>query len=255
MRGPRTFASTVASVLALMLLCSPMPADAQDEGDGDLDLLAGAGGTLLAAWASDAFLYDGIRQEPGGPLAPVAAFGTKVGKPMWFLSGLGTLYLGGKVLDQPGLSDGALHALEALIASGIANGFLKLALGRCRPDADLDCHSRDFRGFELEDHLQSFPSGHAVVAFSLATTLAHETDSDWIGGLGYGAAGVVAWSRVHRGRHWVSDVIGGAIVGVTASRLTLNWLDSRGSDEDDRFRVGVVPGGFGVKFPVRFSRR
>ncbi|MFP3948450.1 MAG: phosphatase PAP2 family protein [Longimicrobiales bacterium] len=253
MKSLRTLASPAALGLVglLALLWAPMAAHAQDGADDGLVLLAGAGGALLAAWATDDHLHRELHRPPGGPLDGLVDFGTRVGKPMWFLSGLGGLYLGGELLDESELSEGAVHALAALIASGVVNGSLKFTLGRCRPDASLDCDARDFRGLEVEDHLQSFPSGHAVVAYSLATTLAHKTESTWVGALGYGAASVVGWSRIHRGRHWVSDVLGGAIVGVAMSRLTLDWLDDRGENDDERIRFGLVSGGLGVRVPVR----
>ena len=140
MKPPRTVASPAALGLLglLALISAPMPAHAQDGGDDDLELLAGAGGALLAAWATDDHLHNELHQAPGGPLDGLVDFGTRVGKPMWFLPGLGGLYLGGKLLDESELSEGAVHALAALIASGVVNGSLKLTLGRCRPDASLE---------------------------------------------------------------------------------------------------------------------
>jgi membrane-associated phospholipid phosphatase len=66
----------------------------------------------------------------------------------------------------------------------------------------------------------SFPSGHSAAAFAFATG---------VGGVLPGAAiplralaSVVAYSRVHTGVHYPSDVIAGALVGVSLAEL-MGW--------------------------------
>lgn len=58
-----------------------------------------------------------------------------------------------------------------------------------------------------------FPSGHAAVAFALATVLAPYVQRPWRVGL-YALATVVALARVHIGAHLPLDVVGGAALGV-----------------------------------------
>jgi undecaprenyl-diphosphatase len=43
----------------------------------------------------------------------------------------------------------------------------------------------------------------------------------------YGAAAVVAYSRVHTGVHYPLDVIVGAVVGGALSPVATAWLDRR----------------------------
>lgn len=64
----------------------------------------------------------------------------------------------------------------------------------------------------------SFPSGHTARAFAGAELL-RITYGSWIGLAGYGVATAVGVMRVCSGRHWLTDVIGGAGVGILSARL------------------------------------
>lgn len=64
----------------------------------------------------------------------------------------------------------------------------------------------------------SFPSGHTARAFAGAELL-RITYGSWIGLAGYGVATAVGVMRVCSGRHWLTDVIGGAGVGILSAQL------------------------------------
>jgi membrane-associated phospholipid phosphatase len=57
----------------------------------------------------------------------------------------------------------------------------------------------------------SFPSGHSASAFAFATAVGKEILA--ISGPLRGLAGAVAYSRVHTGVHYPTDVIIGASIG------------------------------------------
>lgn len=102
----------------------------------------------------------------------------------------------------------------------------------------------------------SFPSGHTATAFMTATMLRHEYGcrSPWFGVGGYAAATTVAVMRQLNNRHWMSDVMVGAGIGILATELGYMFADmifrERGllrGDETwcfDRFRR---PSFFGVE--------
>jgi len=86
---------------------------------------------------------------------------------------------------------------------------------------------------DVRDNRRSFPSGHTAMAFSVATSYAvmarrqhlpHATRNGIL--LFSGAAGVGAM-RVAAGRHFVSDVLGGAALGAGVGWLTARLYPTR----------------------------
>lgn len=67
----------------------------------------------------------------------------------------------------------------------------------------------------------SFPSGHSATAFMAATMLHKEYGmrSPWYSVAGYTLATVTAYSRLLNNRHWISDVLAGAGVGIISTEL------------------------------------
>jgi len=63
----------------------------------------------------------------------------------------------------------------------------------------------------------SFPSGHSANAFTVAAVFSHYYGWKWGVPL-YAAAGLIAVSRVEKGKHWPSDVAAGATIGLLAGR-------------------------------------
>ncbi len=68
----------------------------------------------------------------------------------------------------------------------------------------------------------SWPSGHTATAFVSATILHKEyglTRSPWYSVAGYGLATATGVMRVLNNRHWVSDVLSGAGIGILSTEL------------------------------------
>lgn len=74
----------------------------------------------------------------------------------------------------------------------------------------------------------SWPSGHTATAFVSATILHKEyglTRSPWYSVFGYGVATATGVMRVLNNRHWVSDVLSGAGVGIVSTELAYGLSD------------------------------
>ena len=74
----------------------------------------------------------------------------------------------------------------------------------------------------------SWPSGHTATAFVGATILHKEyglTRSPWFSVAGYGVATATGVMRVLNNRHWVSDVLSGAGVGIMSGELAYAMSD------------------------------
>ena len=102
-----------------------------------------------------------------------------------------------------------LYGLSNLLTTGIVRG-TKHTIGRERPDFS---------------DLRSFPSGHTSTAFVAAEFLYQEykDKSIWIGIGGYSVATFVGIARVCENRHWVSDVVAGAGVGIISTKAVY-WV-------------------------------
>jgi membrane-associated phospholipid phosphatase len=171
------------------------------------------------------------------------------GRPQYALLLLGGAWTAGELSRRGDVAEAALHVTAALAAGGVANGVLKHSIGRERPNETDD--PLRFRPLNGHNQWQSFPSGHAVVVFSLASAVSEEARTPWVTALAYGGAAMVGWSRVYDDKHWASDVAGGALVGILAARSTIRLLH-RGDDEDgDPPSVTVAPGVIAVRIPVR----
>jgi membrane-associated phospholipid phosphatase len=71
----------------------------------------------------------------------------------------------------------------------------------------------------------SFPSGHTAEAFVGAEfmRLEYKNVSPWYGVAGYAMATATGMLRMYNDKHWASDVIAGAGVGIASTRIAY-WL-------------------------------
>lgn len=89
---------------------------------------------------------------------------------------------------------------------GVSTLIVKRAADRLRPDG--------------ADNY-SFPSGHTAAAFASAEFLNQEYRdvSPWIGYAGYAVATATGAFRLYNNKHWLSDVVAGAGVGIASTKL------------------------------------
>ena len=126
--------------------------------------------------------------------------------------------------------------LSIAVASASANAVLKPLLPRRRPAAS---ELPAYQTLPSPPTSSSFPSGHAASAAAFATAVALESPK-----LGLALAPVaagVAYSRVHVGVHWASDVAVGVALGAGLATLTRRWWPVRRTDEARARPVGSVP--------------
>ncbi|MGP4030617.1 bifunctional phosphatase PAP2/diacylglycerol kinase family protein [Pseudarthrobacter sp. 1C304] len=117
----------------------------------------------------------------------------------------------------------ALHGVLAqAVASAVTNLGFKALLPRARP---LPEHLPAFRFVHPQPTSSSMPSGHSAsaVAFALGAGLVRPGIGAALAPL---AAGV-AYSRVHTGAHWPSDVFFGSAIGAGAAMVTRKWWPVR----------------------------
>ncbi len=149
--------------------------------------------------------------------------------------------------------DTGLMAAQAMIHSGIVIQVFKHLFGRSRPFVKNGQDrwfgpSAFFRrytdgGFSPYD---SFPSGHTITAFSLATVIAERSDDWWVDGLAYSLAGLCGLSRLTENDHWLSDVAVGATMGIAIGKLVVN-------NHKQRLELSPVIGARSAGLSIRFN--
>lgn len=73
---------------------------------------------------------------------------------------------------------------------------------------------------------KSFPSGHTSFAFATADLVYMETrhNTKWIGICVYTAATMVGFLRIRHEKHWLTDVVAGAGIGIITNRTSFYLL-------------------------------
>jgi acid phosphatase (class A) len=189
---PRAFHYISAEEVQPALILAPPPADGTDAAAAELaELRQVARDATPEAWAQakwdsdheDGMMFQGA-VAPGYDLARLPV----------------TAKLLGEVRSEEGL------------AASIAKTYFK----RTRPwiaDGTLKTCSRD------EDPHSSYPSGHATMAFAMATVLARAAPE--LGPQLLGRADRYARERMVCGMHYRSDIVAGQVLGVTVATLML----------------------------------
>jgi membrane-associated phospholipid phosphatase len=137
-----------------------------------------------------------------------------------------SLYAAGLLRRDSKMQGTALLAAEAVADAEIVTTVFKSADRRLRPSAVSPQSSLGDTWFERRGPFLSgggsFPSGHSIAAFSVATVVARRYGNHrWVPFVAYGLAGAVGLSRITLSAHFVSDVFMGGALGYSISRFTV----------------------------------
>jgi membrane-associated phospholipid phosphatase len=223
--APGAYAATVPLTLAA---ASPTAR----AGDGalfrarDVPLAALVVAATFGVAANDAAIRGDVLRHDSGRSRDLARLAQPLGNGAVIVPTLALTYLGARIGGRRPLADATERVTLSVGLAGAAALAIKEVAGRRRPNSGAD--PDDFRPFSGN---VSFPSGHATVAFALASALDRESGASWVRWVAYPAAGLVAWSRLRDDEHWASDVVfGGALGAFGAARI------------DDRLRARAAPG-------------
>jgi len=104
----------------------------------------------------------------------------------------------------------------------------------------------------------SFPSGHTAYSFAGATVFYHafKDKSKWLAYLAYIPATITGAYRILKDKHWVSDVVFGAGLGILSSQLSyhLNIWNSASVGKKDKINLslGIASNSNGIGAYLRF---
>lgn len=133
---------------------------------------------------------------------------SKIGASYTLIPLVAGFYGYGVLANDPKPREVGVLGTEALIDSLIVVEVLKPIGGRVRPDS---AHGERRQFFDGGD---SFPSGHAIESWALASVVAHEYgNTKFVPVLAYGLAGVVSVARFGAQKHFASDIVAGGAMG------------------------------------------
>jgi len=174
----------------------------------------GAMGLVALVTLTDESLQEELQAHRSEGKDDVARVFKRMGEPTGYvLPALGTI-AAGVILGDGRVTRAGGRITAGLLTAAVATNLLKPAVGRRRPAGNQDAF--EFTPFSNRD---SWPSGHTSMAFALATGVSDELHYTPATVLLYGAAGLTGWSRLNDNRHWGSDVLAGALVGITSAKL------------------------------------
>jgi membrane-associated phospholipid phosphatase len=141
----------------------------------------------------------------------------------WFSGGLiaGTLVAGFIDNNDQIKHNGYEAVLNLALDAGVQEA-LKVTFNRTRPSDRYP----DEVFVKSPTHGKSFPSGHASLAFCTAATLSLDYHKWYITVPAYVWASSVGYSRMYLGKHYPSDVLGGAAVGMGTAYVG-HWLNKQ----------------------------
>ena len=159
----------------------------------------------------DQAVADAVQRARRPDWEPAMHWASAAGKPLVVAAGLA----GVLAVDLVGGAGwGTLRvAVAALAGTNLVVEGLKRAVDRTRPDG------------ERKRSNSSFPSSHAANAFALAWVLSarwRRAAPLWVA-----LALVVAFSRIYLNRHYLSDVVAGALIGLVCAWAASHWLEPR----------------------------
>jgi membrane-associated phospholipid phosphatase len=119
-----------------------------------------------------------------------------------------SFFLAGRFAGSSRARETGLLSAEALINTQAVVQVMKFAFSRARPDSDTG------QGDFFKGGGQSFPSGHSAGAWAMAAVISREYyDNKFVRYGIYALPVAVSAARIGAQRHFVSDVLAGALIG------------------------------------------
>lgn len=168
------------------------------------DILLVGGTTALAASDADEQLLHQVPQswhQTSLNISDGALYGS--------VGVVGGIYLTGLITKNEHEQEVGVRTAESVVDSVILYGAMKAIFARQRPYTGPG-EGKFFAGNWTSG---SFPSGHAMFTWTIASTVAHQYHSVPLDLLMYGLAGTVSTTRITAGQHFPSDVLVGSVLG------------------------------------------
>jgi len=159
---------------------------------------------------------------------------------------LGGLYAAGLAAEREDWRHDAFTGGEgAAVSMGLTKA-TKAAFGRQRPDTNEGA----YRWF---DGGTSFVSDAATPHFAISEAISESFDHAWWAMVpSYAVATAVGVGRMGQDRHWASDVVGSAVLGLGTEKLFSHFHEEEVREEKASVSVQPTAGGLGLSVSWRF---
>uniref|UniRef100_Q025P4 Phosphoesterase, PA-phosphatase related n=1 Tax=Solibacter usitatus (strain Ellin6076) TaxID=234267 RepID=Q025P4_SOLUE len=167
------------------------------------------GGATAAFIATDRWT---VKQLPNSSSqVSVSTWGSRFGSAYSVIPVSAAFYFIGTARHDERFRETGLIAFETLIDANLVAEGIKLVADRARP---LESNGRGrFEDSPNGRWSSSFPSGHAINTWALASVIAHEYPKPLVYVIAYGLASTVVMARVGARKHFPGDVLAGGAMG------------------------------------------
>ena len=141
------------------------------------------------------------------------------GSPQNFFIVTAGIYGFGLITDNEKVRHTGVLIIASAVTSGVIQSISKTAFGRARP---MSGNRDDFKPFDGTAGYHSFPSGHAILSFSMAHSIAKQFDNFWVKTGIYTLGSIAPITRLWADAHWLSDVG----LGIALSIVVVDGVDN-----------------------------
>lgn len=218
----------------------------------DWTVFGGVAAVTTLAFVYDDEIYDFVDGTFGNEKWNTASKCTDVfGEEYFILPTVALTYAVGAIGDHCRLKYMSMAALQSFVYAEVASAGLKVLTCRLRPSEvnsqQSTVNNQTWLGPFKSFKSTSFPSGHAMRSFALATTVAgFYPDKKWVGIVSYSLATMTSLGRVVSKEHWASDVIVGAALGYFIGRGVVKFNEKIGNISSVEIQPIATNYGLGV---------
>ena len=184
------------------------------------------GGTLLLATVDDEVNHwkNGFREDIPNL---VIDYGNEYGSPENNYMLTGGVYLAGLFTKNEKLRRTGVLLISSATAGGFLQQVSKRIIGRARPKSGESSDTFDPFHLNRVYNYDSFPSGHAMLAFSNAYAIAKQFHNPWVKAGIYTVGLIPGFVRVVDDFHWFSDVAFSTVLSIFIVESIDRYLDSK----------------------------
>ncbi|WP_282074710.1 phosphatase PAP2 family protein [Maribacter aquivivus] len=166
-----------------------------------------------------------IRNNREGIPRVVRDYGEFYGSPSNNYLATSGVYAVGLITKNEKLRRTGVLLISSATSAGLLQQVLKSVVGRARPLADLGKDT--FDPFNSSRNFHSFPSGHALLAFTNAYAIGKQFKNPWVKAGIYTLGAIPGISRVWDGQHYLSDMVFAFAISIATVESIDRYLDKR----------------------------